>query len=47
MKVKATQPGFYETLRKEGDAFEISSEKEFSKVWMERVVKPRPKKEAE
>lgn len=40
MKVKATQLGYYgHQRRKEGDTFQITDEKAFSKVWMEKVEK--------
>jgi len=44
MKVRAIGPGYYNhARRKEGDEFEISSEKEFSGKWMEKIL---PKFEA-
>lgn len=45
MKVKATRLGFYGNSRiKEGVTFEIKSEQEFSKNWMEYIDKPKKKK---
>lgn len=35
IKVKATQKGFYGTLREPGDEFEIRARGDFSKHWME------------
>lgn len=41
MKVRATKLGYYDhRRRREGDVFEIHSEKAFSKLWMEKVGAP-------
>lgn len=38
IEVRAIGVGYYNhILRKEGDEFEISDEKVFSKIWMERI----------
>ena len=37
MKVRAIKIGFYGKRRREGDEFEIDSEKHFSEQWMEKV----------
>ncbi len=38
IKVKATQAGYiFNMRRKEGDVFELTDEKQFSKVWMEKL----------
>ena len=53
MKVRATQMGYYDLKRRrEGDVFEIKTEKEFSKKWMEKLDSKssrsrRPKDEVE
>ena len=44
MQVKATTEGYYETLRQEGDVFEIQDEAHLGS-WMEALeVKTKPKK---
>jgi hypothetical protein len=41
MRVKAIQLGYYgDKKRREGEEFEIDSEKEFSKRWMIKLDKP-------
>lgn len=46
MKVKAKSFGFFgNTKRKEGDIFEIETEKQFSAKWMEYVVEPAEEKQ--
>lgn len=37
IKVRAINPGVYGLYREPGHEFEISSEKHFSKKWMEKV----------
>jgi hypothetical protein len=45
MKVRATQTGFYDNLRRRvGDVFTIQSEQEFSSRWMVRVDPSTPEK---
>jgi hypothetical protein len=47
VRVKKGHWGFDGLRRqKEGDVFEIKSEKEFSKIWMEKVEPEADKKEA-
>lgn len=48
MKVRATQLGYYGYARRRvGDIFDIKTEKEFSKKWMEKLddVDDVPKRE--
>jgi len=41
MKVRAKRLGFFgATRRREGEVFDIPSEKQFSKLWMEKVEEP-------
>jgi hypothetical protein len=53
MKVRATQMGYYDLKRRrEGDVFEIKTEKEFSSKWMEKLDSKsarsrKPKEEVE
>lgn len=38
MKVKAIKLGYYDIIRRyPGDVFEIKNEKEFSKIWMQKL----------
>lgn len=47
MKVRAISLGYYgERRRYPGEVFEIKTEKEFSRNWMEKVSEDTPVKEA-
>lgn len=48
MEVRATAQGYYEQkIRPEGAEFTIKSEKDFSKIWMEKIEDDaRPSKSA-
>ena len=41
MKVKATQRGFYDSLREPEDEFVLRDRRDFSPEWMEKVGEPR------
>ena len=48
MRVRATKLGYYGLVRrKEGDVFDIESDKDFSKNWMEPVGPPSAGERAE
>lgn len=43
MKVKAKSMGQYKgRMMERGDVFQIESEKEFSRHWMEKIEEPKP-----
>lgn len=47
IKVRAIQTGYFGVQRfREGQVFEIPNEKAFSAVWMERLDKRTPRKDA-
>jgi hypothetical protein len=44
VRVKQGKKGFiYNSLRREGDEFELEDDQKFSKEWMEKVDKPKAK----
>ena len=47
MKVRATERGFYGSLREPGEVFDIPGMNGFSELWMEKVTRRRPAREPE